>query len=100
MSQIPNISTFNIRKLSVLKIEAEKENYKNTFAANEWFHFPQRSDITINFFKYPTDESSFHISIIWKGNILVCFMSCIATRFSDRIILTNLGSDILAPRNQ
>lgn len=69
MSQKPNISTFDIRKLSIFKID-EKKN--NGLAASEWFHFPQRSDITLNFFKYPTDESSFHISIIWKGNVLVC----------------------------
>lgn len=72
MSQKPNIFTFDIRKLSLFKNEMRKENNStNGMATSEWFHFPQRSDITINFFKYLTDENSFHISIIWKGNVLV-----------------------------
>lgn len=73
MTQKPNISTFDIRKLSLFKNEKRKEdNCTNGMPPSQWFHFPQRSDITINFFKYLTDESSFHISIIWKGNVLVC----------------------------
>lgn len=90
MSQKSRIFNFDIRKLSILKFK-EIQNDKGIIAANQWFHFPQRSDISINFFIYLNTVNSFHISITWKGSILVC-----CSYFSKKLGTNDLGSNILA----
>lgn len=53
-----NINDFKIRKYSSFKPD------------KTWYHFPQRSDLSIYFFKMPV-SSNITIMIIWKGTTLV-----------------------------
>ena len=67
--------TFHVRKFSQLRsCEEGKEtetNLKN-LTANRWFHYPQRSNICLNIFRYQKSNCSTYFSVTWKGTVLVC----------------------------
>lgn len=70
MNKSFQVFSFDVRKYSVYNTKHDKVRSNSSSSGGEWFHFPQRSNISITFFKF-TSTKNINISIIWNGNTIV-----------------------------